>query len=86
MPFLHWGVRHIKLLIDSNRNNIDFARLFPDDYVTTLKCGTTDIARTELERGFRNQPTDIVFHTGTNDIETTDPRVTAENIMNNAEE
>ena len=55
-----------------------------------MKCGTTETARNVLSNGFRYKPTDIVLHTGTNDIESTDatsdPKATAVNIMNNAAE
>ena len=70
--------------MDSNHNCIDFHRLFHEDDVQVLKCGTTHVAKNEVDRGFRNEPTDIVLHTGTNDIEKVEPRTVDENIMNNA--
>ena len=78
--------RAVKVLMDSNRNCINFENVFPREDVQVLKCGTTPIARQELGRGFRSSPTDIILHTGTNDIETSDPRAVAEQIMANAAE
>ena len=49
-----------------------------------LKSGETSVAQTILQQGFRTPPTDIVLHTGTNDIETAGAHVVAERIMNNA--
>jgi hypothetical protein len=77
--------RSIKILMDSNRNNIDFPRVFPGDEVDVKVCGRTYTAKNESNKGFESQPTDIVYHTGTNDIEyNIDARTVAENIMNNA--
>ena len=60
--------------------------MFPGENVHVLQCGDTSAAKRKLDEGFATQPTDIVLHTGTNDIETVDACTVAEQIMTNAAE
>ena len=60
--------REISILIDSNRKNIDFRRLFPGAKVNVIPSGTLEWARTAVGKGI-GSPTDVILHVGTNDID-----------------
>ena len=72
---------NIRILMDSNRQHIDFKRLLPEANVEIYACGSVPSARSELNSLHASHPvSDILIHVGTNDIETND---TAEEVANN---
>jgi hypothetical protein len=77
--------KEITLLIDSNRRNIDFSKLFPSAKVNVRECGNVTSAVNTSYNGL-GRPTDIVVHVGTNDIKGADPAATAGAIMDMAVE
>ena len=69
-------------MMDSNRVNIDFRRLFGSESTHTIPCRNIVDANHQLQRGLSNQedPTDIVIHVGTNDLDILGPEIVAESI------
>ena len=72
--------QNVAFLIDSNRANIDFHKLFP---VADVKaCSNVPSANFALQRGFDAPPTDILLHVGTNDVESYSAEAVAQSIAN----
>ena len=61
---------NITIIMDSNRRNINFKKLFPTSTVTINPCGTIDWAKNHVTRNGLNSPTHVILHLGTNDAET----------------
>ena len=59
----------ILVLMDSNRNNINFQNLFLDDDVIIKPCGTVQFARGVIA-SLKFRPDIIIVHLGTNDLKT----------------
>ncbi|OCT86639.1 hypothetical protein XELAEV_18020322mg [Xenopus laevis] len=54
--------------MDSNGKYINTRRLFPGKQVTKIYCETTEKASEIIQKTFSSEPTHIVLHTGTNNI------------------
>ena len=72
--------KKIAIFMDSNRRHIDFHSLFPNDKVTVCPSGTVHQAKGNCGRLGLKDPTDIILHVGTNDIETESPKQVAEQV------
>lgn len=70
----------IAILIDSNRRNVDFKKLFPGENVAVYPCGTVSWAKKTVEDKLRS-PKTVILHIGTNDIETRSPYSVHENLL-----
>ena len=91
----HAGFRHVQnnqysrqedrlilIVMDSNRNHINFRKLFEGYSVRMMKAGTVKEAREKFQLdGASFNPTDIVVHLGTNDVESEDAIAVANNIQ-----
>ena len=64
------------MLVDSNRNSIDFHELFPDAAKVVVKpCSNIPSAHNEIQRAlFGCEPSDVVIHVGTNDSDIGTPQ------------
>ena len=75
--------RRIVMLMDSNRKNIDFTRLFPRADVEVRACSSIPAANKMLQMGFQQQsPTDIIIHVGTNDLDVMSAEAVSEGLQN----
>ena len=78
--------RRIAVIMDSNSKFINFHKLFEEDSVQVLRAGTIERAREALKSFKLYNPTDIMIHLGTNDIDTNESIHVARNILSFAEE
>ena len=71
--------------MDSQRKHIDFQKLFYREETIVKKCGTIDSAMRSLEsenpESLQQDPTDIVFHVGTNDTDNNDAKQNVEKLL-----
>ena len=76
------SARRVVVMMDSNRANIDFRRLFGSDNTQTVPCKNIVDANHQLQRGLGHQeePTDIVVHVGTNDLDIHNAEAVAEGL------
>ena len=75
----------IAVLIDSNRNNIDFRKLFGSAKTETIPCKNIPDANHQMQRGIMKkdeEPTDIIIHVGTNDLDIHKPEAVADGLSN----
>ena len=74
--------KKIVVLIDSNRNNIDFHDLFPDAAGVEVKaCSNIPSAHNTVQRAaFGCDPTDVIIHVGTNDSDVGTPQGVADSL------
>ena len=81
------GRAKIVVLMDSNRNNIDFHALFPNAAEVVVKqCSNIPSAHNEIQRGrFGCDPTDVIIHVGTNDSDVGTPQGVADSLCRLAE-
>ena len=78
--------RKIVVLIDSNRKNINFKSLFNnEDEVIVSPTSNAISANRQVQEGFSFQPSDVVLHVGTNDLELSTPQGVADNMCKLAE-
>ena len=67
-------------VIDSNRKYIDFHKLF-ECPVKVMPAAIISLADSMISSGNLQTPTDVVFHVGTNDLDTPDPAEVARNMI-----
>ena len=72
--------QNIAIIMDSNRRDINFNKLFPNAKVNIYPCGTAKWARKLVEETDFKNPSDVIFHLGTNDLETLSPSHFVEDI------
>ncbi len=73
--------KKILVLMDSNRNNINFENLFHDDDVHIEPCGTVQYAR-GVVASMKTRPDVILVHLGTNDLKSHTPGEFFNNLTN----
>ena len=80
--------RKILVLMDSNRTNTPFYKLFPKKTVTVIPCGSIKIAKDilNLHRMDLKSTHDVLLDVGANDLEVSDPEIVAEELCNVAKE
>ena len=77
----------VYILIDSNRKYVNFRNLLAPAEVEVQACGTIGMARSNLKRGLDfQQPTDILTHVGTNDVDKIAPEAVVNNTLKMAQE
>ena len=72
--------QNIAIIMDSNRRDINFNKLFPNAKVNIYPCGTAKWARKLVDETDFKNPSDVIFHLGTNDLETLPPSHFVEDI------
>ena len=72
----------IAVLIHSNRNNIDFRKLFGSANTETIPCKNIPDANYQIQRGVMKieDPTNIIIHVGTNDLDIHKPEAVADGL------
>ena len=74
----------IVVLMDSNKKNIDFHKLF-NQPVTVVPCPTVAWAHRAIQRGL-GKPAKVIIHIGTNDLDSVTPLSYADDMISLAEQ